>query len=364
MFQTYKILFLIVAIASSGFSSATAAYAEMPAGRCMYTEDCNDADPCSIDVCTNGDESCGDANDDGTLSAPDALLICRAAVFLEDCGAKCDLDGNGVVTASDALVLMNFIVGIPAVMVCMGQCDTLSACDDADECTADTCDQGHCSNDPMPAGYGLDVIDFEGLAGGTIPDEVTSADGATIGIHGLNPNFGPGVNAAVIFDSACSSGTCTGGDSDLGTPNEDFGGPGIGSGGASGASGENADALGGLLIVSATLEDGNGDDLVDDPGDLSFEIVMLELDFSSLGGISLHELTIVDVETNELTPNVKLYDGSGGLMKTVNLPATGNNGVRVVRMPENYGVYKAVVTLRGSGAIDNVAFSTDGVCLW
>jgi hypothetical protein len=362
--KMFQVLFLIAAVASSGLSSPTVAYAEMPEGRCMYAADCDDAEACGIGVCTNGDESCGDANEDGTLSAPDALLICRAAVFLEDCGDRCDLDGNGIVTASDALVLLNFIVGVPAVMVCMGQCETLDACDDGNECTADTCNQGECSNDSMPAGYGLDVIDFEGLPAGTIPDEVTSADGATIGVHGLNPNYGPAVNAAVIFDSSCSTGTCTGGDSDLGTPNADFGGPGIGEGGASGAAGENADALGGVLIVGNTLEDGDADGLVDNPGDMSFEIVMLELDFASLGGVSVHELTILDVEINEMTPNVRLYDGSGAQILKRDLPATGNNGVRVVRLGENYDVHRAVVTLRGSGAIDNVAFSTDGVCLW
>jgi hypothetical protein len=250
------------------------------------------------------------------------------------------LDGNGIVTASDALVLMNVIVGIATDMVCMGDCH----------------------NDPMPASYGLDVIDFEGLPGGTIADEVLSDDGARIGVHGLNPNLGPAVNAAVIFDSSCPGGTCTGGDQDLGTPNEAFGGPGVGDGGGAGAIGENSGGLGGVLIVGNNVTDNNGDDLVDNPGDLSHEIVMLELDFSRLGGVSLYELTIMDVESNELTPNVKMYDGDGALMSQVDLPATGNNGVLIVPMPQNYGVYKAVVTLRGSGAIDNVFFSTDEVC--
>jgi hypothetical protein len=268
-------------------------------------------------------------------------MICRASVFLEECAVDvCDLDGNGIVTASDALVLMNVIVGIAADMVCMGDCH----------------------NDPMPASYGLDVVDFEGLPGGTIPDEVLSDDGARIGVRGLNPNLGPAVNAAVIFDSSCPGGTCTGGDQDLGTPNAAFGGPGVGDGGGAGATGENPDGLGGVLIVSNTVTDNNGDDLVDNPGDLSHEIVMLELDFSRLGGVSLYELTIMDVESNELTPNVKMYDGSGALMSQVDLPATGNNGVLIVAMPQNYGVYKAVVTLLGSGAIDNVVFSTDEVC--
>ena len=41
-----------------------------------------------------------------------------------------------------------------------------------------------------------------------------------------------GLNAAVIFDSSCQPGgmpaDCSGGDADLGTPNQDFGGPGAG----------------------------------------------------------------------------------------------------------------------------------------
>jgi len=161
-FRNYKI-FTVAALFALGVMMQTSiASADMPQGRCMSTNDCYDGDPCSDDVCANSVDGCGDVNDDGTLSAPDALMICRAAVFLEECAVDvCDLDGNGIVTASDALVLMNVIVGIATDMVCMGDCH----------------------NDPMPANYGLDVIDFEGLPGGTIADEVLSDGGARIGVQ-------------------------------------------------------------------------------------------------------------------------------------------------------------------------------------
>ena len=57
------------------------------------------------------------------------------------------------------------------------------------------------------------TIDFEGLAAGTIVTSVShgagiSGDdaGGSVGIFGLNPTLGGGVDAAMIFDSSCPPG--------------------------------------------------------------------------------------------------------------------------------------------------------------
>ena len=114
-------------------------------------------------------------------------------------------------------------------------------------------------------------MDFEGLTEGEIVSEVSTGSGVsgdlkgTVGVFGFNPSFGVGTNAAVVYDSACPPGgtpaDCSGEDVDLGTPNEDFGGPGVDGDGDSSTGGEvgspfqNDAALFNVLIV--------GEDLID-----------------------------------------------------------------------------------------------------
>lgn len=63
--------------------------------------------------------TCGDANDDGAITATDALLALSAAVGLGECDpVRCDADGSGAVTASDALAILSAAVGIPVVLSC------------------------------------------------------------------------------------------------------------------------------------------------------------------------------------------------------------------------------------------------------
>ena len=55
---------------------------------------------------------CGDVNDDGTLSAADALGVLRASVGTADCQPwECDYDGSGEVSASDALEVLRAAIG-------------------------------------------------------------------------------------------------------------------------------------------------------------------------------------------------------------------------------------------------------------
>jgi hypothetical protein len=112
-------------------------------------------------------------------------------------------------------------------------------------------------------------------------------------------NHGGGPDLAIIFDSEEPSG----GDDDLGTPNEDFGGPGLGSGGESGERGENEDALGNVLVIAEDDVDEDGDGLVDEPDDESGGGVVW-LTFSHAGRLSF---TLVDVDEDEEEPRVDLY---------------------------------------------------------
>jgi hypothetical protein len=199
-----------------------------------------------------------------------------------------------------------------------------------------------------------ETIDFEELPAGTIVFEVFGDSGSgPIGVSGTNPDFSTGTNAAVIFDSS----NPTGGDFDLGTPNEQFGGPGVGAGGGAGAY-VNDTALGNVLILAENLDDENNDGLVDDPDDAE-ELVgnSITLDFSALGPVTVSSITIIDFEAFEPEAEVELFDQFDVSLDTFILFPTGDNGVAVKVLGPTAGVAKMVVTLNGSGAIDNIVFT-------
>jgi hypothetical protein len=55
---------------------------------------------------------CGDVNEDGTITASDALAVLRAGVGSTDCDPSvCDYDGSGKVTVTDALAVLRAAIG-------------------------------------------------------------------------------------------------------------------------------------------------------------------------------------------------------------------------------------------------------------
>ena len=152
---------------------------------------------------------CGDANGDGDVSTSDALRILlfssgQAAACVPP---ACDANDSGAVTVTDALVVLGLVVGMDIEAVCPDGIEV----DDSD------------------------VLDFEDLTAGQVIDSTTSLGGiGPVGVSGFNPNanFDESLNSAIVYDSSCAAG-CTGGDIDLGSSNQDFGGPGIGDGGVS-----------------------------------------------------------------------------------------------------------------------------------
>lgn len=194
-----------------------------------------------------------------------------------------------------------------------------------------------------------DVIDFEAYAAGSILSQVMSQNGAgPVQVWADNPNF-PGQNAAMVFNSAAP----TGGDPDLGTPNEDFGGPGIGVGGEAGSTYENNVALGKVLIITENFNAANPDDAAVSGATYSF-------DFSALEHITIYSMHILDVEAEESTATVDFYDAADALIATFELPHVGNNGLFNFLFGADgvAEVARMVVHLNGSGAIDNIVFKS------
>ena len=62
---------------------------------------------------------CGDSDGNGTITAADALLALRSAVSAASCPVeRCDTDANGSVTAGDALRILRAAVGISESLTC------------------------------------------------------------------------------------------------------------------------------------------------------------------------------------------------------------------------------------------------------
>jgi uncharacterized repeat protein (TIGR01451 family) len=193
------------------------------------------------------------------------------------------------------------------------------------------------------------IIDFENLVEGQIVYTISAAGGyGDIDVRGTNP--GCAANAAVIYATSCPGG-CSGGDEDLGTPNETFGGPGIGAGGEAGSDFQNDSPLGNVLIV----QQGCGmlvTDPVTDPRDHGGNTT-LRLDFPT--PVSVTAFTALDVETDE-SMIVEFLDAAGAVVTTVTPPATGDNG-KVVVATNAVEISTMHVIRQGSGALDNITFT-------
>ena len=209
------------------------------------------------------------------------------------------------------------------------------------------------TNTPTPAETPLPcdeitVIDFDHLDTGEIVDEQF----AGFGVHISTVNGGSGPDLGIVFDSA----NPTGGDTDLGTPNEDFGGPGIGAGGGAGQPGENDTALGKLLIIAEDAVDADGDGLIDDPDDeVGGGVITFDFDQPT----DVLSVQIVDIDGNE-SGSVVAYDGSNQVIASVDVALLGTNSVQRV-VVNAVGALRLEVITSSTGAISEVELCIPGV---
>ena len=148
-------------------------------------------------------------------------------------------------------------------------------------------------------------IGFEGLATGTIVDDEFASAGITISATG-------GSGDAMVFDGF----NPTGGDTDLATTTQ-----------------------GNILIVS---EDGDQSDPDDNIGGT------LTFDFDNPSFI--FDVKVVDTEEGG---TIALFDADGTLINSIEIPRIGNGDLDQVLIDTD-GVSQMVVTLNGSGAIDDL----------
>ena len=169
-------------------------------------------------------------------------------------------------------------------------------------------------------------------------------------------NHGNRTGDVIIFDSSNPSG----GDWDLGTPNEAYGGPGRGSAGTDPA-GRNDVAEGNIIILAENVNDGNGDGLVDNPDD---DAAGGTITFDFANPITIQAFTMVDLDdhaNNIIT--LTFADGRPDLV--VSVPQIGNNSRKIVTTKEADGsdadgVIRATVTFSGSGGIAGICYCIPG----
>lgn len=203
-----------------------------------------------------------------------------------------------------------------------------------------------------PANAGTAVVldwDTDGMGNALPAGTPITNQYANLGIT-ISANNNNGPDWAAIFDSS----NPTGGDYDLGTPNQDFGGPGIGNGGKIGQTGANMNALGNLLIIQERSQmcgsvfctpddDANG-------GSISF-------DFDN--PYTVETIVIVDADDGNPSGAVVTIDANTGSY-TLNFPSLGNNSVITLPIFED-GVLHMEVSFNGSGAIGAVNLRAEAV---
>ncbi len=198
------------------------------------------------------------------------------------------------------------------------------------------------------------VETFDGPTGtvvaGDLPQGGSAPGNYFVGMTITATNTGGGPNSALIFDTENPSG----GDWDLGTPNESCGGPGIGSGGTCNTCGTpqigpNCVSLGRALIIAEDLDDPNADNIVDDPDDERNGGVLL-FEFDHL--IVPISITILDIDSESAT-----IDLIGDVLCViVNATDLGNNSVQKMSL-QGYGQFNSLeVIFSSSGAVAELEY--------
>ena len=187
------------------------------------------------------------------------------------------------------------------------------------------------------------ALDFEmdGNGDPLVPGQIIDDEFAALGITVATND--PVNHPLMIFDSGAPIG-----DEDLGTPNSDFGGPGIGLGGGADRPGRNGLPRGQVLVVSEDANpavpndhDGGGviDFIFDPPMPLVTEIHILDIDDQGAG-------------------TIKAFDSDGMELVSRPLLPLGNNSFQVVPVGA-FEVGRLEVTFPSSGAVSAVIFCTD-----
>ena len=145
----------------------------------------------------------------------------------------------------------------------------------------------------------------------------------------------------VIFDTQ----NPTGGDTDLGTPNEAFGGPGVGAAGGPGQAGENPVGLGNALIINEDFD-------FNDPDDWGSGGTII---FIFDEAVEVRQIQTLDAD-NASPGEVRVYSDAAGTNQvgpTVLGQALGENSFQIITIGQ-LGIRRLEFILNGSGTVDKL----------
>ncbi len=203
-----------------------------------------------------------------------------------------------------------------------------------------------------PANAGQTVVldwDTDGLGNALPAGTPITNQYANLGIN-ISADNNNGPDDAVIFNSSAP----TGGDYDLGTPNQDFGGPGHGNGGRMGMPGANSTALGNILIIQERSQMCGGVYCTPDD-DADGGVVTFTFD----DPYTVETIVIVDADDGNPSGAVVTIDANTGSY-TLNFPSLGDNSVITLPIFED-GVLSMDISFQGSGAIGAVNLKREQV---
>ena len=216
---------------------------------------------------------------------------------------------------------------------------------------------------------------FEGLPAGTVVTELSVGAGISgcttnkvVAVSSQNCKFSS--EAAIVFDSSCAvtpTSQCEFIDTDIGTPHQDFGGPGRGDGGCATCDFPNDTPLGNLLVLANDKVDNfsndtgapGADGLVDDPDDADCNGYM-RFDFSNINpkGVTIDAVTVLDIELDEgESPGEITLSKASGPPSTFTIKDTGDGGKATFDSIGIKNVTSMQVDLKGSGAFAGAFFN-------
>jgi hypothetical protein len=326
------------------------------------TADCRDREECD-GVDNNGDgrvdEGYADTDADGTADCVDA----------EECDGR-DNDGDGAIDEGFADTDGDGTADCRDVEECDGRDndgdglvdedfsgdadgDGLLDCRDAEECdNADNDGDGLVDEGFDVDGDGVAdcidecpwTLDFDVDPWGApiLPGQDVSEAYAAWGVHLMtwNTQDMSSTGLGIAFDSA----NPTGGDLDLGTPNERFGGPGVGRFGRT----SNDRELHNVLISAENFVDADHDGLIDEPDD-DANGAWFHYHFDA--PMCLYSVDLLDIESEEAADIVLYF--ANGRERTIHVTGRGDNSLEHLEIVE-CGLVGVMFDLYGSGAIDNI----------